>query len=276
MNDVRSRGESDALLTPTADRWMMLLLDDGGPPDIAALWELCLRFEYDRAELVSGLSEWLGESDGQRVLDCACGTGFPSIDLARRGYNMTCSDGSALMLGYFKRRADLEGVSVQARLVGWEELTSSYDTQFDVVICRGCSLPYAGTWDDNAPPDRRVLEASVRQFAASVRPGGRLYLDTNQVIDSPDPEVTRHRPITIGGHTIKLVEELSVDHVRQLKSWRCQLTIDGTPYEFERRSHYVPPDDLMALLAQTSMRDVRLTTVPGEHYAVITATQGQD
>jgi SAM-dependent methyltransferase len=246
-----------------ASNWMTLLLDGGGPPDIATLWEF-------------GLSEWLGDSDGQRVLDCACGTGFPSIDLARRGYNMSCSDGSPLMLSYFKRRADLEGVPVQAGLVGWEELASSYDTPFDVVMCRGCSLPYAGSWDEDAPPDRRVLAASVRQFAASLRPGGRLYIDTNPVRDSADPEVTTHSPITIGQHTIKLIEELSVDHARRLRSWRCQLTINGTSYEFERRSHYVPPDDLMALLAEASMGDVRRTAVPGEHYPIITATRGRD
>ena len=275
MSDTLAPGESSALLTPSADSWMTLLLD-GGPPDIATLWELCLRFEYDRSELISGLSEWLDDGDGRRVLDCSCGTGFPSIDLARRGYNMTCSDGSAMMLSYFKRRADLEGVPVQAGLAGWEELTSIHDTPFDVVMCRGCSLPYAGTWDEDAPPDRRVLAASVRQFAASLRPGGRLYIDTHPASDSASPEVTTHPPTTIGQHTIDLTEELSVDHARRLRFWRCQLTINGACYEFERRSHYLPPDDLMALLAEASLRDVRRTVVPGEHYATITATRGRD
>lgn len=278
MRDARNPAELGALLAPATDSWMMSLLD-GGPPDIATLWELCLHFEYDKAELVSGLSDWLGDADRQRVLDCACGTGFPSLDLARRGYNMTCSDGSPLMLSYFKRRADLEGVPVQAGLVRWEELTSSYDTAFDVVLCRGCSLPYAGTWDEDAPPDRQVLAQSVRQFAASLRPGGRLYIDTNPARDSAGPEVTTHQPMTIGQHTIELTEEVSVDHARRLRSWRCQLTIDGTPYEFDRRSHYFPPEHLMALLADladTPMRDLRRTTVPGEHYAIVTATRDWD
>jgi hypothetical protein len=31
-----------------------------GRPDIGFLWELCLQVEFDRAELVDGLSAWLG------------------------------------------------------------------------------------------------------------------------------------------------------------------------------------------------------------------------
>lgn len=257
------------------DPWLTSLLDDG-PPDIATLWELCLRFEYDKARLVSGISAWLGAPAGQRVLDCACGTGFPAIDLARLGYDLTCSDGSELMLGYFKRRAELEGVPIQSDLVRWEDLASSYGAPFDVVMCRGCALPYAGTWDDDAPPDRQALSDSVRQFAATLRPGGRLYVDTAEIPDSAGPGVTTHPPFMIGQHTIELTEQLSVDRAARLRRWRCRLTIDGKASEFARRSHYLPPDDLMALLTEASLRDVGRTAVPGEHYAVVTATRGAD
>lgn len=255
------------------DNWLRLLLDEGSP-DIATLWELCLAFEFDSVSLADDLARWLGDPAGQRILDCACGTGFPAIELARRGYDITCSDGSALMLGYFKRRADHETISLQASQIRWEELTEYFEAPFDVVMCRGCALPYAGTWDDDAPPDRRALIDSLRQFAGCLRPGGRLYVDTATGPPSAEPQLTVHPTLTIGTHSVDLTEELSLDQASRLRLWRCRLAIDGEVHEFERRSHYLPPDDLIALLGEAALVDTRRLGIPGERYAVVTATRG--
>lgn len=257
---------------PASDDWLRLLLDDG-PPDIATLWEVCIGFEYDRSELVAGLSWWLGAPRNMRVLDCACGTGFPALDLLRAGYDVTCSDGSPLMLGYFKQRADLDGVAAQAAQVRWENLTDNFEPAYDVVMCRGCALPYAGTWDDDAEPDREALIASIRQFTACLRAGGRLYVDTAQALrpDAPVPQRIAHPELAIGPHRVKLEEVLTVDPGRRLRLWLSRLTIDGQTYEFERRSHYLPPAELVGLLTDAGLSDVRRAAVPGERYAVVTA-----
>jgi hypothetical protein len=89
---------------------------DGAPPDIGALWELCVYLEWDREETVEGITAWLGPPEQVRIRDCACGSGFPAIDLARRGYDMTCSDGSGLMLDHFRRHARRAGVTLDAVL----------------------------------------------------------------------------------------------------------------------------------------------------------------
>ncbi|HET7017306.1 MAG TPA: class I SAM-dependent methyltransferase [Streptosporangiaceae bacterium] len=254
------------------DGWLNLLLDEGSP-DIATLWELCLSFEFQPLSLADDLAGWLGNPAGQRILDCACGTGFPAIELARRGYDVTCSDGSALMLGYFKRRADLAAVSLQASQVRWEELADYFGATFDVVMCRGCALPYAGTWDDDAPPDRQALANSVRQFAACLKEGGRLYVDTAPEPKSAGPQITVHPTLTIGPHRVNLTEELRVDRTSRLRIWHSKLTIDDEPYRFERRSHYLPPGDLIELLRDVSFADVRPLEIPGERYAVVSATR---
>jgi SAM-dependent methyltransferase len=235
------------------------------------LWELCLGLVYDRPRLVASLSDWLGTPAGERILDCACGSGFPAIDLARAGYDVTCSDGSALMLRYFKRRADYEGVEVRAGQIRWEDLGSHYGPEFDVVMCRGCALPYAGTWDHDAPPDRDALALAVGRFAAALRPGGRLYVDTAAEPPSADPQVTRHPTIVVGEHRIDLTEELSLDRQRRLRLWHSRLEIDGRVHEFSRHSHYLPRDDLAALIAGAGLTQVRRVAMPGERYAVVTA-----
>src|SRR5438309_2204240 len=112
--------------------------------DIATLWQLCLHLEYDRAELVAGLEEWLGGEKDKKILDCACGTGFPAIDLIQKGYNITCTDGSELMLKEFKRNADAAGVRASTHCIRWGDLSGHFRSEFDIVMCRGSSLIYAG------------------------------------------------------------------------------------------------------------------------------------
>ena len=103
-------------------------------------------------------------------------------------------------------------------------------------MCRGCALPYAGTWDHDAPPDRDALALAVGRFAAALRPGGRLYVDTAAEPPSADPQVTRHPTIVVGEHRIDLTEELSLDRQRRLRLWHSRLEIDGRVHEFSRHS----------------------------------------
>ena len=71
--------------------------------NIVDLWELCLKVEYNEELLVEGLEEWFKiQTSHENILDCACGTGFPSIKLLKKGYNVTCSDASTEMLERFE------------------------------------------------------------------------------------------------------------------------------------------------------------------------------
>lgn len=73
-------------------------------------------------------------SPGARLLDLGCGTGLDAVHLAHRGYRVTASDWSPLMVGRTRDRALAEGVPdrVRALNVGAQELqrldeTAAYD-----------------------------------------------------------------------------------------------------------------------------------------------------
>jgi len=83
---------------------------------IDQLWQYCLEFAYDRAAIVAGMEAWLRRQGAAAIIDVACGTGFPAIDLIKRGFPMTCADGSAHMLEQFRRDAARAGVAVEAAL----------------------------------------------------------------------------------------------------------------------------------------------------------------
>jgi SAM-dependent methyltransferase len=249
-----------------ADSWPV----DLTAPEVGVVWDLCLTDEYDRDRVVRSLAEWLGPPDGLRVLDCACGTGFPAFELHRLGYRMTCTDGSAFMLRRFRRNAEAAGVPLRPRQARWEELHERYEGEFDVVLCRGCSLVYAGTFERDVDPDWSAVERSVSSFVACLRPGGRLYVDTTpeQELNGEYPRVREHPPRMIDGRCVELREELTADQQKRLRRWQVQLRIDGAAFDFERRSHYVSHPDFVKLLQAAGLEDVARVEIAGEPYAV--------
>jgi SAM-dependent methyltransferase len=246
----------------------------GAVPDIGALWELCVYLEWDRAKAVEGIAAWLGEPGRQRILDCACGSGFPGIDLAALGYDVTCSDGSTAMIGHFSRNAALAGSPLEPVYARWEDLSGRFRPEsFDVVMCRGGgSLLYAGTWDDDMPPDRDAMTVAVGEFVTCLRPDGRLYIDITRAenLAQLEPQRIRHPRMAIGDNVIELDEIIRTDPRRRIRMWDSLLRVNGRKYEFERRSHHLYHDELVQLLERAGLTDVHEEHVPGESYTVFT------
>jgi SAM-dependent methyltransferase len=242
-----------------------------GRPDVGLLWELCLRVEYERPALVDGLAAWLGPPAGLRVLDAACGSGFPALGLIRRGYAVTCSDGSPQMLERFRRNAAAAAVAVRPQLRRWEELWRHHAAAFDVVLCRGSSLIYAGTWDREEQPSRAVLERSVESLVRWVRPGGRLYVDTTRAEDLATPSAgSRSELVLADGARVVLQERIETDLDRGTRSWTTVVRSAEGVCSFGRRSHHLPHAELVELLGRAGLRGVRPVEVPGERYQVFT------
>jgi SAM-dependent methyltransferase len=241
--------------------------------DIATLWQLCLHFEYDRAALVAGLEEWLKWNKDTKILDCACGTGFPSIDLLQKGYNVTCTDGSQRMLAEFNVNAEKAGVVANPQCIQWSDLSKHFDQEFDVVMCRGSSLIYAGAWDRDATPDREAIKVAIRNFGECLKLGGVLYVDTTseENLSRSLPEHNTYPERVIGGQRVSLSEVIYTDKNANLRTWESTLTVDGVAYEFERHSYYLPHSDLLAILLECGFGNIRKSKVRGEHYDVFTS-----
>jgi SAM-dependent methyltransferase len=253
-----------------ATAWQLTTADFDAP-NVGTVWDLCLSVEYDREALVRDIAAWIGSPDGQEVLDCACGSGFPALDLHRLGYSVTCTDGSPMMLERFRVVAAAADVPLTATEALWEEVGGLYPEQFDAVICRGCSLLYAGTFDDDVDPDRGAVERSLASFAASLRPGGRVYVDVPHERDLvADSGWMEHPSRTIDGHQVELRERLTADPETRLRRWSVEMSIDDASLQLERSSHYMPHADMIAMLEQAGFEDVAVTELPSERYAVIT------
>ena len=238
---------------------------------IAELWQYCLDFAYDREAIVAAMQQWLQRQGATSIIDVACGTGFPAIELIRRGVAMTCSDGSEAMLALFRRNAARAGVAVEPRRVLWQDLEATFGRAFDLVICRGNSLIYAGTWDDEAEPDRAALGVALGNFRDCLGPGGALYVDTIAG-EAEAMERYAYPERRVEGRAVRVSEVIRTDPARRIRTWHPTITVDGVDYQFERRSHYLLPDELVALLHDAGFREVRRHQLAGDPYAGVLAT----
>ena len=90
--------------------------------------------------------------------------------LARRGYNVTASDGSASMVAEAQRRSRQLGIDINATQSRWQDLSERVAGEFDLVLCLGNAMVHAETQSGR----RSALEGIKKVL----RPGGILVIDS--------------------------------------------------------------------------------------------------
>jgi glycine/sarcosine N-methyltransferase len=127
----------------------------------------------------------------KRVLDCGCGTGNPSIGLAKKGYDIFCVDADPHMVERFNKNCSEGGVDIPVIACDWRDLNGQVTKKgpFDAAICRGNSLIYAGCWErQEFIPEvaARAIETALQHIASVIRPGGLLYVDVTSAKEYVD------------------------------------------------------------------------------------------
>jgi SAM-dependent methyltransferase len=101
------------------------------------------------------------------ALDCGCGTGFLSLELAARGHDVTGIDFAPAMLAEARRKAAEQGLATRFEHADAENLPFDAGS-FDLVISRHVlwTLPHP--------------EAALDEWIRMLRPGGRLVVIDGQ------------------------------------------------------------------------------------------------
>ena len=103
------------------------------------------------------------------ILDTACGTGMHAIALAQLGHKVSGADLVSEMIDKSRQNALAAGVEIDFRTAGFGQLAGTFgQNKFDLLLCLGNSLPHL--------IDPFALSAALQDFAACLRPGGRLLI----------------------------------------------------------------------------------------------------
>jgi len=109
--------------------------------------------------------------DVREVLDVACGTGGPTLELARRGYNVTGADLHEEMLEVAKEKAGREGFNVRFVKCDARELSKVFGpASFDAVTMFFTSIAYMVGWEE--------LIKLLKSVHHVLRDGGVFVADT--------------------------------------------------------------------------------------------------
>ena len=99
----------------------------------------------DEIDFVEELFRKEAGREVKKILDLACGTGIPTLELARRGYEVTGLDLHEEMLAVARRKAEGEGLNVE--FIWGDALELDFEEEFDAVTMFFSSIMY---FDDSA------------------------------------------------------------------------------------------------------------------------------
>jgi len=113
-------------------------------------------------------------SKGAKVLDLGCGLGGHSIELARRGYQVTALEWSKPFIEFAQRQAAAAGVPV--RFIQGDMTRMTFDKEFDAVVLWGNTFGMFAH-EDNV--------ATLRGMARALKQAGLALIDTQNYTGLP-------------------------------------------------------------------------------------------
>ena len=127
-------------------------------------WDASMARQGDALAQLIEAELGLGQVDGVRVLDAACGVGTQTLPLAARGFQLVARDLSPAAVARLQREAAARRLNVDVAVADMRRVKESVIGEFDVVLVFDNSLPHLLSDDD--------LNAALQEFVAVLRPGG--------------------------------------------------------------------------------------------------------
>ena len=153
------------------------------------------------------------------ILDIACGTGGPTVELAKRGYNVLGLDISQQMIDIAKEKATRLGLEISFQVGDMRHL--EFKERFDAVTCIFTSLNYNTSSED--------MLNTLKGVYNSLRPGGVFIADCPNPLRSERwiegiPYVWR---VDKNGKNILIIDAVIMDTVSLLVDWRRTIIVNG-------------------------------------------------
>ena len=188
------------------------------------MWERAVTTEWTTQE-VDFLIDTLNVQPNARLLDIPCGFGRHTIELAKRGYQLTGVDISdefvQLLIGQIKA----EQLPIQ--VIHGDILTTDIGAAYDGACCMGNSFGYV---------DYDGMNTFVEKVARALKPGARWVINSGMVAESRLPNFPKTGHYVLGDLTMDISNTYAIND-------SCMLTeltyTKGNQVEVHHFKHYV-------------------------------------
>lgn len=262
-------GNGVALLTPAPPRVSRF--------NFPQKWAISLNLLYPDRTYINGLHNFLQAQGVSTILDAAGGTGFPSIALKQLGWDVTYSDGSSDMIDFFQNALKRHGnPDIPTYQSEWDELDVNVPGQFDAVLCRGNSIPYAASDPSNSTEAESKIENALGAFNQALNPGGLLYIDLFRREEfRRTPLVRTFEERSVDGKKVNLAWEITHHPEQKVRELRRILDIDGAVDSQVTRAYLLSHETLIQSLTNAGFSSIQEVAIPGEsNYDVFIARKG--
>jgi len=170
---------------------MKQILFDKEPTHIE-LWDSCVREllyeENGSIPYFNGIEQIIKANNISSILDVCAGSGFPSIYLRKKGYDVDCMDISFEAINLFKKNAKKENVNTSIKQGDYKKSKDLFPKTYDFILCRGNSLIYADggyiltsknaiKYESDKQKSLSAISDVVKNFHSQLNKGGLLYID---------------------------------------------------------------------------------------------------
>lgn len=249
--------------------------------DLAALWEATSKKLRNGRLYVNSLEELLiskGVKESDMIIDVAGGFGFPTIDLAKRGWQILYMDGSQEMLARAVRNAQLQNAPTYIFTfqctgcvnVPWQELGENISSEsFEALICTGNSLPYIVSWGKSNPDlseSRKQILSALNHFHRILTPNGVLYIDKQP--EAQEYAVEDVGEIELEGKKYNVITTFNNDKVNRVRNWTLKTKNLETreEKEYPSRGYLILENELVSLLTEVGFKDIERYNLKGDIY----------
>jgi len=198
-----------------------------------------------------------------KILDTACGSGFPSIELYQMGFrNITGFDGNAEALELFK------GKLSEIPLVNgdWRNINEVIKEEFDVLLNVDNSLPYMDSWQGENPMadnEKDVEEKAVgiiKNFFNLTKNGGKIIMAIAKNNDQSSGLATQ---FDLGegewdGHKVSAIWKLTYDWEHKIKTFDNEVKIDGEIYHMIGKSYLITKEEMADILLKSGYKKLEI------------------
>ena len=247
-------------------------------PSVTQLWDYAaktLHTDRYRQTYVDALSQFLSADDA--ILDTAAGTGFPSIDLHKRGFtNLSCIDADESSIPILERRFAKEGMQVHITHATWQTINEAVTDRFDAILNLDASLAYMDSWAKDGELDgtvwRERISLVLENFKQLLTKGGKLLiaLPRNNKKDSLS-DVAPIGSIVEDGKTIEIVWKVNLDWTRRVKHGISEFVIDGELSTVAMDSYLFAKEELADVLESIGFKVEAILSPEGLYDDILVA-----